>query len=66
LVDPISISARLAASLPGADADPDRLATALLVALQGGLLLTQVRRDTVALEAGLDTVIDHVAALTVR
>ncbi|WP_433276658.1 TetR/AcrR family transcriptional regulator [Pseudonocardia xinjiangensis] len=48
------------------DANPERLATALLVALQGGLLLTQVRRDTSALEAGLDTVIDHIASMTVR
>jgi TetR/AcrR family transcriptional repressor of nem operon len=49
-----------------ADADPERLATALLVALQGGSLLTQVRRNTSALEAGLDTVIEHIASLTVR
>lgn len=48
-----------------AEANPDQLATALLVALQGGLLLTQVRRDTAALEAGLDTVIDYIASLTV-
>jgi AcrR family transcriptional regulator len=44
------------------DADPERLAVALLAALQGGLLLTQIRRDTVALEAALDTVIDHIEA----
>ncbi|GAA1176331.1 TetR/AcrR family transcriptional regulator [Pseudonocardia alaniniphila] len=48
--------------LPG-EADPERLARALLAALQGGLLLTQVRRDTAGLEAGLDTVIDHIASL---
>lgn len=36
------------------DADPGRLALATLTALQGGLLLTQARRDTAALEAGLD------------
>lgn len=41
-----------------ADADPDRLALALLAALQGGLLLTQIERNTQALEAGLDAVID--------
>jgi hypothetical protein len=39
-------------------ADPARLAIALLAALQGGLLLTQARRDTVALEVALDTLID--------
>jgi TetR/AcrR family transcriptional repressor of nem operon len=48
------------------DADPDRLATALLAALQGGLLLTQIHRDTAGLEASLDTVIDHIASLTAR
>ncbi|GEL26351.1 transcriptional regulator [Pseudonocardia sulfidoxydans NBRC 16205] len=46
-----------------ADADAERLGTALLVALQGGLLLTQVHRNTTALEAGLDTVIEHIASL---
>jgi TetR/AcrR family transcriptional repressor of nem operon len=45
-------------------ADPDALALALLAALQGGLLLTQIRRDTQALEAGLDAMIDHIASLT--
>jgi TetR/AcrR family transcriptional repressor of nem operon len=49
-----------------ADADPDRLALAVLAALQGGLLLTQVRRDVAPLQAALDTVIDHIASLTVR
>ena len=43
--------------------DPDQLALALLAAHQGGLLLTQVRRDTGALEAALDAMIDHVAEL---
>jgi TetR/AcrR family transcriptional repressor of nem operon len=38
--------------------DPERFALALLAAVQGGLVLTQARRDTVALEASLDTVID--------
>jgi TetR/AcrR family transcriptional regulator, transcriptional repressor for nem operon len=47
-------------------ADPDRLATALLAALQGGLLLTQVRRDTAPLVAALDTMLDHISSLTVR
>jgi TetR/AcrR family transcriptional regulator, transcriptional repressor for nem operon len=38
--------------------DPDRFALALLAAVQGGLVLTQARRDTIALEASLDTLID--------
>ena len=38
--------------------DPQRFALALLAAVQGGLVLTQARRDTVALEASLDTLID--------
>jgi TetR/AcrR family transcriptional repressor of nem operon len=45
------------------DTDPDRLALALLAAHQGGLLLTQVRRDPAPLEAALDEMIDHVAEL---
>jgi TetR/AcrR family transcriptional repressor of nem operon len=44
------------------DADTARLALMLLSAAQGGLLLTQVRRDTVALEAALDGAIDHIRA----
>lgn len=42
------------------DADPERLALALLAALQGGLLLNRTRRDTVALEAALDAVLELV------
>jgi TetR/AcrR family transcriptional repressor of nem operon len=45
------------------DADPNQLGLAVLAALQGGLLLTQIRRDTRALEAALDTVLDHVESL---
>jgi TetR/AcrR family transcriptional repressor of nem operon len=48
-----------------AEADPDRLALATLAALQGGLLLTQVRRETAPLEAALDAVLDHIGSLTV-
>jgi hypothetical protein len=48
------------------EADPDQLALATLAALQGGLLLTQIRRDTAALEAVLDAMLDHIAALTVQ
>jgi len=40
-----------------------RFALALLAALQGGLLLTQVKRDTKPLEAALDAMIELVARL---
>ena len=42
------------------DADTDALALALLTALQGGLLLTQTRRDTTALRTGLGAVLAHI------
>jgi AcrR family transcriptional regulator len=45
------------------DVDPDRLALALLAAHQGGLILTQVRRDPTPIEAALDAMIDHVEEL---
>jgi AcrR family transcriptional regulator len=48
------------------DGDPDRLATALLAAVQGGLLLTQVRRETAPLEAAVDAMLDHIESLTKR
>jgi TetR/AcrR family transcriptional repressor of nem operon len=35
-------------------ADPDRLATATLAAIQGGLVLTQTRRDPGPLRTALD------------
>jgi TetR/AcrR family transcriptional regulator, transcriptional repressor for nem operon len=44
--------------------DPDHLALATLAALQGGLLLTQIRRDSTPLAIALDTTIDHIASLT--
>ena len=44
-------------------ADPDQLALAMLAALQGGLLLTQVRRDPLGLEAALETMIDYIQSL---
>jgi TetR/AcrR family transcriptional repressor of nem operon len=47
-------------------ADPNRLATALLAAVQGGLLLTQVRRNTKPLEAAIDAMLDYIESLTVR
>ena len=46
---------------PGAD--PDTLALALLAALQGGLLLTQIQRDTRPLEAALDAMLELIARL---
>ena len=39
--------------------DPDDLAVTLLAALQGGLLLAQVQRDTRPLETAFDTVLEH-------
>jgi TetR/AcrR family transcriptional repressor of nem operon len=42
-------------------ADVDKLATALLTTLQGGLLLTKALRDGRPLETALNTMIDHVA-----
>ena len=46
-----------------AGADPDDLALALLGALQGGLLLTQIERETKPLEVALDTVLDRIESL---
>ena len=40
-----------------ADVDPDDLAVTLLAALQGGLLLAQVQRDTRPLETAVDTLL---------
>jgi AcrR family transcriptional regulator len=40
--------------------DTDTLALALLAALQGGLLLTQTRRNTASLRAGLNTVLAQI------
>ena len=45
-----------AAPLP-AGIDPDDLAVTLLAALQGGLLLAQVERDTRPLETAVDTIL---------
>ena len=46
------------------DIEPDRLALATLTALQGGLLLTQLRRDTAPLEAVMDAMLEHIESLT--
>jgi TetR/AcrR family transcriptional regulator, transcriptional repressor for nem operon len=43
-------------------ADPDKLATATLAAIQGGLLLTQTRRDPRPLATALDAAYAHLRA----
>jgi TetR/AcrR family transcriptional repressor of nem operon len=48
--------------LPGTDVD--RLAIALLTALQGGLLLSKTLRDGEPLETALNTMIDHIESFT--
>ncbi len=48
------------------DTDPDTLALALLAALQGGLLLTQIERDTTPLEAALDSILELIARRSTR
>jgi TetR/AcrR family transcriptional repressor of nem operon len=45
------------------EADVPRLACAVMAAVEGGLLLAKAQRDVAALEAALDTVIDHIASL---
>lgn len=47
-------------------ADTNQLALAMLAAVQGGLLLSQVRRDTAPLEAAVNAMIEHLARLGVR
>lgn len=47
------------------DADPDRLATCLMAAFQGGLLLTQAARDVQPLREALDAALAYVASCTV-
>lgn len=44
----------------GPDADPDALATSLLTALQGGLLIAQTTRDASVLQVALDTAVEQV------
>jgi TetR/AcrR family transcriptional regulator, transcriptional repressor for nem operon len=44
----------------------DRIALALLAGIQGGLLLSQVRRDTAPLEAAMDTMIEYLSRLGMR
>jgi TetR/AcrR family transcriptional regulator, transcriptional repressor for nem operon len=47
-------------------ADADDLALALLAALQGGLLLTQLQRDTRPLEVALDAMLERIEALAIE
>jgi len=47
----------------GPDVDPRQLALALLAALEGGLLLAQIQRDSEPLAAGLDAMIALIASL---
>jgi AcrR family transcriptional regulator len=47
-----------------AQASPDDLALATLAALQGGLLMTQLQRDTKPLEVALDAMLDRIQSLT--
>lgn len=44
------------------DADPDRLATGLMAALQGGLLLARTTRDVGQFETALDMALGYVQA----
>jgi len=44
------------------EADPAKLATGILAALQGGYLLAQTARDTAPLEVALDMALDRVRA----
>ncbi len=46
--------------------DIERVALAMLAGIQGGLLLSQVRRDTAPLEATVDTMIEHLRRLGMR
>ena len=45
------------------DANVPQLASALMFAVEGGLLLAKAQRELAPLEAALDTVIDHIATL---
>jgi TetR/AcrR family transcriptional repressor of nem operon len=56
------LRARQAAGHLPAGTSPDDLAVTLLAALQGGLLLAQVQRDTRPLETAVDTILALAAA----
>ena len=59
------LGAMRAGGLLRKEADTDRLALALLAALQGGLVLTQTRRTTVPLETALDATIELIHSYAV-
>jgi len=59
----VGLDAMLANGTLPPDADVEVLATAMLAALQGGLLLCQMYRSTAPLEAAMDTMIDHLARI---
>ena len=59
------IAAMRAKGILSAAADPERLALAMLTALQGGLLLSQTYRDTAPLEVALDVMIEHLRTYAV-
>lgn len=46
------------------EADPEALAVALLSSMQGGLVMTQLGRDTKPLETALDTTLAYIDSLT--
>lgn len=48
------------------DAQPERLALALLAALQGGLLLAKVQKEAGPLETGLDVMLDHIRSFLIE
>jgi hypothetical protein len=48
-----------------ASANPDDLALAMLAAIQGGILLTQIYRETRPMEVALDTLLAHIESLAV-
>jgi AcrR family transcriptional regulator len=48
------------------EADPDQLALALLAAVQGGLAITQTRRDPRALAVALDTVLAYIRTFAAK
>lgn len=47
------------------NANPDELALALLTTLQGGYVLTRVRKETLPLEVGLDSMIAHISSFII-
>jgi hypothetical protein len=46
--------------------DVNRIALAFLAGIQGGLLLSQVRREAAPLEAAVNTMIEHLKRLGAR